>query len=243
MIVSCVFEKYFPPSRCLVTVATETFGVLIAENEEFLRLGQQDMLSDNTTFMVLGTAGDTEALLAQVRDQKPNIIVLSDALTEECDCATMVQALRELSPKSAIVLMLSTPSALWGALPAKADAYCDRNAQPQHFRAALHAVSRGERFISPNLCEYLLNGDGLSLMQAVVPKLCPHATSELQSLSRREREVMTLLSEGKSNETIAKELGLSIQTVKVHVKHILKKLKVSDRTQAVIKALKHGVVA
>jgi DNA-binding NarL/FixJ family response regulator len=237
---SCVF-RIFPSSRCLVTVATETFGVLIAETDDVLRRGQQDIVSTLSRFVVAGTAGDTEALLSTVREKKPSIIVINEQFNEHADFATMVEALRDLSPKSAIMVMLSTTNAFWHVLSAKADAYCDRDMRPEHFRAALDAVSHGHRYIAPNLSEYLLNGDGLPLLRAVVPKICPSAASELESLSRREREVMKLLSEGKSNETIAKELGLSIQTVKVHVKHILKKLKVTDRTQAVIKALKHGV--
>ena len=223
-----------------MTVATETFGVLIAEREDAFRLGQEDMVSAFSGFALVGTARDTDSFLSMVREEKPSIVVISEQFSDDSDCSAMVQAVREISPKSAIVVTLSRPSAFWNALTARAEAYCDRELRPDHFRAALHAVSNGGRYIAPNVCEYLLDGPGLALLQAVVPKVCPNAASELQSLSRREREVMNLLAEGRSNESIAKELRLSIQTVKVHVKHILKKLKVSDRTQAVIKALKHG---
>jgi DNA-binding NarL/FixJ family response regulator len=220
-----------------VHVATETFSVAIGESKEVMRLGQQQMAASAGDFQIVGSASDAESLLEIVRELRPHIVVLNDRLNGS-ELSETVNSLRSISPESAIMITLTSSDGLWTALQTKAKAYCDREGSAEHFKASLNAVSRGECYICPTLAEYLLHGDGYHLLQKIAPRVGPSGPSPLDSLSRREKEVIALLSEGHSNERIAQALGLSIQTVKVHVKHILKKLKVSDRTQAVIKALK-----
>jgi DNA-binding NarL/FixJ family response regulator len=219
--------------------ATEVTSVVVAESKEVMRLGQQQMAASAGHFDVVGAAGDVESLMKIVRETKPSIVVLNDRLSGAVLSAT-VHDIRTLSPSTSVIVTLSSPSGFWTALEAKAQAYCDREGTAEHFKASLNAVSQGQCYIAPTLSQYLLQGDGYKLLQNAIPRSNGNTPSALDSLSRREREVIGLLSEGHSNERIANALGLSIQTVKVHVKHILKKLQVSDRTQAVIKALKHG---
>lgn len=218
-------------------LATETFSVVIGETKEVMRLGQQQMTAAAGSFEVVGAASDAESLLELVREKQPGIVILNDHLTGG-ELGSTVKSIRSDSPDSLIIVTLTSPEGFWQAIETKAQAYCDREGSAENFKASLNAVSRGQCYIAPRLSEYLLQGDGYSMLQNVVPREEIPGPSELDSLSRREREVIHLLSEGYSNGKIAQLLGLSIQTVKVHVKHILKKLNVTDRTQAVIKALK-----
>lgn len=218
-------------------LATETFSVVIGETKEVMRLGQQQMAAAAGSFEVVGAASDAKSLLELVRAKQPNIVVLNDHLNGS-ELGSTVKSIRSESPGSLVIVTLTSPESFWLALETKAQAYCDREGSAENFKASLNAVSRGHCYIAPSLSEYLLQGDGYSMLQHAVPREETPGPSPLDSLSRREKEVIRLLSEGYSNGKIAQLLGLSIQTVKVHVKHILKKLNVTDRTQAVIKALK-----
>ncbi len=216
-------------------MATESVSVLVAEDKEVMRLGLQQMVSNCAEFHLVGTARDADTLLQMVKLYQPRILLLRNHLSG-IPLTEILSRSRELSPTTGVVVLLSQPEDFWSALEAKAQAYCLREASSGVFINAMKMVAAGKCSIGANLTAYLLQGDGHRVLQMIGPRLA--GPSDLDILSRREKQVIALLSEGQKNEQIAQTLGLSIQTVKVHVKHILKKLNVSDRTQAVIKALR-----
>lgn len=217
--------------------AIDTISIVIAEDKDVMQLGLNQLLSANARFQVIGTARDTTQLARIVATNAPRVLIVRDQLPGEPLC-DIVRQIRLLAPSVGILVLVSQPADFWQALECRADGYVLREVRADMLKQAVHQIASGHAFLGVAITDYLLHGDGLSLLQSVVPRL--ERSSALDSLSRREKEVIALLSEGHSNEQIAHALGLSIQTVKVHVKHILKKLKVSDRTQAVIKVLKRG---
>lgn len=216
-------------------MATELVSVLIAEDKEVMRLGLQQMIASSLQFHVVGSVRDADSLLEMMAVFKPRILLLPDHLPG-MSLVPLVRQAKELSPATGVVVLMSQPEEFWTALESKADAYCLREVSSDVLINALYAVAAEKCYIGANLTSYLLHGDGHRLLQLVGPRIA--RPSDLDILSRREKDVIALLSEGQKNEEIARSLGLSIQTVKVHVKHILRKLNVSDRTQAVIKALR-----
>jgi len=106
--------------------------------------------------------------------------------------------------------------------------YCTRNISIELLLLGIHSVEQGATFLCPLVRQRSLN--------------YKFRTDE-ELLSKREREVLKILATGRSNQQIADNLGISIETVKAHVKSVLSKLSVSDRTQAAIKAIKCGLIA
>jgi DNA-binding NarL/FixJ family response regulator len=115
--------------------------------------------------------------------------------------------------------------------------YCARDISSELLLLAIKAVENGAKFICPRLNEPQYKQSSAS---PKLPLLAPESSPEL---SPRELEVLLQVAAGASNQQIAATLGISIETVKAHVKHILSKLSVTDRTQAAIKAIELGIAA
>lgn len=213
----------------------DPISVVIAEDKEVMRLGLAQMVASSPKFSVVGVVTNADHLLHLVATDKPDVILLKNNLPGGTLTNTLRRA-REISPHTVAIVLLAQPEEFWAVLDSKAQGYCMREVPASSLQEAISSVALGRCYIGTLLASYLLRGDGQRLLQTVVPRV--GRPSALDSLSRREKDVIALLSEGQTNEEIAQTLKLSIQTVKVHVKHILKKLKVSDRTQAAIKALK-----
>jgi two-component system, NarL family, response regulator LiaR len=121
---------------------------------------------------------------------------------------------------------------VFGAVRAGAAGYLLKDTQPAELLAGIRAVAAGQGQLSPAVAARLLEemaGDG------------PPAGGDSPALTAREREVLGLIARGRSNKRIALELGMAEKTVKTHVGHILAKLGVSDRTQAALWAVRHGL--
>jgi len=119
------------------------------------------------------------------------------------------------------------------AIRSGAAGYLLKDAEPAEIARAIRAARAGKTIIDPSVAS--------RLVQAIADGASPLAGADL--LTRREREVLELIARGRSNKRIALELGISEKTVKTHVGHLLAKLGVSDRTQAALLAVEHGLVA
>lgn len=212
-----------------------TIDVFIAEDKDVIRAGLRQLVSTIEGCTVVGDAVDGDSAWTRIVNLRPAVVLMKDALPG-MDGITLCQRIKRELPNVGVVMMLGSPNDFWPALNARADAYFFREVPISILEPAIRTVAEGGAYLGSFVADYLLRGDGYNTLKLVAGRRTEG--SDLGSLSKREHEVLGLLAEGNSNEQIANVLGLSIQTVKVHVKHILKKLKVSDRTQAVIKALK-----
>ena len=170
---------------------------------------------------VVGTASSGEGLLARLDEWRPEILVQDLLLPGGMDgVETTRRVLRKAPGTKVIVLTASTDEArMMGALRAGAVGYVRKDAEPETLLAAVRAVARGKSYYD-------------------VP-----AMGAAEDLTARERDVLRLVALGRSNKEIADELGIGDETVKTHVANVLGKLMAENRAQAVVQALKRGLVA
>jgi DNA-binding NarL/FixJ family response regulator len=153
-----------------------------------------------------------------------------------------VSAMRELrhrggrAAKARVIVLTSflDDDRLLPALESGAAGYLLKNSQPVELARAVRAAHAGEAIIDPTAAARLVS--------ALSRDRGSSGASALDQLTNREREVLTLIAQGRANKRIALELGISEKTVKAHVGHVLAKLGVADRTQAALLAVQHGLV-
>jgi two-component system, NarL family, response regulator LiaR len=219
------------------SVAQGAMTALIADDKEIMRIGFRELLTQSVGYQHIAEVADGWAAVEKALALRPGIAVVKRDLPG-LDGVAVVQEIKRVAADIPVLLVLTSVEQFWPALGSDADGYIVRDLCTGVFCDAVRTVAAGRKYLGPAVCEHLLKGQGLSAMRVAAAHL--HGAPGLETLSPREKDVLRLMTEGQSNELIAGSLGLSIQTVKVHVKHILRKLKVSDRTQAVIKALRNG---
>ncbi len=199
--------------------------VLIVDDHFVVRSGLAASLELDDTIEVVGEAERGEDVVAACRRLRPNV-VLMDFQLPGMSGADATAALREIDP-NARVLIFSTfarDDEVQTALDAGALGYLQKSASRDELLAALRQVARGVRSLPPEVARRLA---ALRLGPAITP---------------REREILALIAAGRANKEIASELGVSEDTVKRHVSHILEKLDVNDRAQATAEAIRRGII-
>jgi DNA-binding NarL/FixJ family response regulator len=220
----------------MVMSANHKFSILIADDKQIILLGLRELLRQLSDCTVISEARNGTAALTITLAHEPDIVFLKYDLPE-LDGVKVCQRIKRKLPRTKVVLLLAAVNDFWSALESGADAYLLREQLSDIVPALVQCLTTGGAFIGPTLAAYLLKGDGLARLRAAAdsPK---NAIFSSDNLTNREKDVLNLLVEGLSNQKIAEKLSLSPQTVKVHVRHILKKLAVTDRTQAVLKVLR-----
>lgn len=210
--------------------------VLIVDDQELVRAGLRGILRPRYGFDVIGECGDGAMVPAAVASLRPDV-VLMDVRMPTVDGVTATKALRR-APDSPPVLMLTTfddDEALAGALRAGASGFLLKGIPTDDLQRAVRTVAEGGAWLDP-----AVTGRVLSTYRTAVPGRAD--TAGLDTLTAREREVLTLIGTGRSNAEIAAELVLGEGTVKTHVNHLFTKLQLRDRAAAVVFAFDSGVV-
>jgi DNA-binding NarL/FixJ family response regulator len=212
--------------------------VLIAEQSELLRAGLSGLIAQ-MSFCQLASAvnftGSIANLHTEAAGASADVILIGDHTYQVASGNNDGGAVSNYK-RMPLIVLLSDPDMFWMTIESRADGYCLTETNSKVLEAAIKIVADGGAFIGRDLAGYLLHGDGwakLCRLRPIGDKL-----STFSMLSAREREILLLASEGRNNNQIALRLGLKPQTVKAHMNRVLKKLSVSDRTQAVIKALR-----
>ena len=151
------------------------------------------------------------------------------------------RAIRSSHPIIKIIMISShnTEKIIRDSLFAGANGYCLKDIDDDRLITAIHTVARGDFWIDASIANSVL---GLLPSAGKAGSGWPHDKSNHFDLSEREIQVLTLIVEGKTNQTIATELHLSIDTIKNHLKTIMDKLSVSDSTQAAVKAIREQII-
>jgi DNA-binding NarL/FixJ family response regulator len=210
--------------------------VLIVDDQELVRAGLRGILRPRYGFDVIGECGDGAMVPAAVASLRPDV-VLMDVRMPTVDGVTATKALRR-APDSPPVLMLTTfddDEALAGALRAGASGFLLTGIPTDDLQRAVRTVAEGGAWLDP-----AVTGRVLSTYRTAVAGRAD--TAGLETLTAREREVLTLIGTGRSNAEIAAELVLGEGTVKTHVNHLFTKLQLRDRAAAVVFAFDSGVV-
>lgn len=207
--------------------------ILVADHHSLFRDGLASLL-ESAGFRVVGQVGDGAAAIAAAVQLRPDVILLDAALPE----LSGLEALRRLRaewPEAVVVILTSAEDdgELLEAVEAGARGYLSKNLKADEFIAMLRGLERGEAAMTRHT-----TGRLLAAMTA------PHRRQGhfANGLTERELELLQLLAEGRSNKDIALALALSENTVKYHIKNILQKLSVHNRTEAAAHAVRTGLV-
>ncbi|MPZ72272.1 MAG: response regulator [Nitriliruptorales bacterium] len=214
--------------------------VVIADDEALVHAGLRMILDAQDDIEVVGEAADGGEACRVVRDTAPDVALI-DVRMHPMDGLEATRRLQPGRPGIARVLVLTTfdlDEYVFEAMRAGASRFLLKTTPPADLAAAVRAVARGEASLSPTITRRLIER---FLQRAVA--MPPAAATRLQRLTERERDVLGLVARGLSNSEIAASLFLSEATVKTHVNHLLAKLEVRDRVQAVVFAYESGFVA
>jgi len=211
--------------------------VLIADDQALVRGGFRMILDAQKDVEVVGEASDGREALAQARELDPDV-VLMDIRMPELDG---LEATRQLvsGDGSARVLMLTTfdlDEYVYEAMKAGASGFLLKDVRPEQLAEAVRVVAAGDSLLAPTITQRLI----AEFVRRPPPG--SGAPTELSELTERELEVLKLIARGLSNGEIASELFVSEATVKTHVTHVLSKLELRDRVQAVVLAYESGLV-
>lgn len=199
--------------------------VMVCEDHAIVREGVVSLLEANDDFQVIAEAGDGQSALELFRKQPPDV-TLVDLRMPKLDGVEVIRTLRREFPGSRFLVLTTydTEDDITRALQAGASGYLLKGANRATLRDAIRLVHAGRRYIPAEIADRLIPG-----VAAV-------------ELTDRELEVLRRIAEGLSNREISEQLGISESTVKTHVNHLLNKMGVTDRTKALVLALKRGLV-
>jgi two-component system, NarL family, response regulator LiaR len=206
---------------------------VIADDHAVVRQGLRTFLELQAEIEVVGEAGDGEEALAAVERLSPDV-VLMDLVMPGLSGIEAIERIRERRPAVRVIVLTSfgDDEKVFAAVRAGAAGYLLKDVQPQELVTAIVRAHRGEALLHPAVAA--------RLMEEFVVDGGRRASGDL--LTPREHEVLGLIARGMSNKVIARELGVAERTVKTHVSNILGKLRLTDRTQAALYAVREGLV-
>jgi len=219
--------------------------LVIVDDHELAREGLRDMLADEPSIEVVGEAANGREALAACSRLRPDLILM-DVRMPEMDGLTATQEIKQKYPKISILMvtMHENTDYLLEALRAGAAGYVLKDAPQHEVITAVQRVLEGESPLDQELAARLLlrlatkEGGQSNALRGLRVRGEPY----VEPLTPRELEVLELLRLGRTNRQIAQDLVISPGTAKNHVEHIIAKLGVSDRTQAVVQALELGIL-
>ena len=205
--------------------------LVVVDDHALFRAGLVSLLTSIPEFEIVGEAGDGRQALAVVREEKPDVVLL-DVNMPVMGGVEMVEALQENDRPRILMLTISKHDEdLFGAIAAGADGYLLKDAEPDELRRAINLVADGKSVLSPEVTSRVLKV--VSSSHGIPPDV---------ALSKREMDVLKCLAKGMTSAQIAKNLFISENTVKTHVRHILEKLEASNRAEAVSRAIQLGII-
>jgi NarL family two-component system response regulator LiaR len=212
--------------------------VLIVDDHRLLREGVRTYLELHDDIEVVGEAGDGAAAVELVARLHPDV-VLMDLVMPGLDGVTATRRVVELGTGAKVIVLTSFAGddQVFPAIQAGATSYLLKDVSPEEMVASIRATHRGEPRLHPDVARKLM-----AAMRDTPADTGAKGSEKMDELTEREREVVRLVAQGRSNHDIAAEFVISEKTVKAHVSHALTKLGLNDRTQLAIYAIKHGFV-
>jgi DNA-binding NarL/FixJ family response regulator len=218
-------------------------SLFIAEDQEVTRRGLCAVLGETEHINVVGSCANGTEALEKILALKPRVALI-DMTLPGLDGATITSLIKEQLPEMRVIMYSADGSDenVQLALTAGVDAILLKGTSIRLLINAIKAVHAGATWLDPTVAQRALKfaADAYNRQHNwSAPARLPAKTS----LSRRESQILSLVAAGQPNSEIAEGLGLSVETVKTHVRHIMEKMAVSSRTEAAIKAIKMGISA
>lgn len=206
--------------------------VLLIDDHEMVRLGVSSYLSIQSDIKVVGEAANGLDGYKRALELKPDVILM-DLVMDVMDGIESTKKILKEWPEAKIIIVTSfiDDEKVYPAIEAGAAGYLLKTSSAKDIANAVRSAFAGNKVLEPEVTNKMME-------RLTQPK--KHTLHE--DLTNREKEILLLISEGKSNQEIADDLFITLKTVKTHVSNILSKLDVEDRTQAAIYAFKHGIV-
>lgn len=208
--------------------------LVLVDDHRVVRQGLRSYLESFGDVVVVGEAASGEALLQKLEEWLPAVVVMDLLMPGGMDGIEATRRVRTLSPQTQVVVLtaFTDDARVTAALRAGAIGYVRKDADPELLLTAVRAAARGQSILDPSVAG--------SVLQDLL-----HSQERLpgNELTEREMEVLRQLANGRTNKEIAAALTIGEETVKTHVGNILAKLQLAHRTQAVIYALKEGLIS
>ncbi len=211
----------------------ESIRVLIVDDHPIVRQGLATVLEQQEDIAVVGHAADGVEAVAQARDLLPDIILMDLQMPQMDGVEAIARILGdEVATNIIILTTYATDDYIFRGIEAGARGYLLKDSPPDEVVKAIRTVHRGDSLIEPRVAGRLL--DRLGQLS--------HPPAPESVLSKREIEVLQLMSTGAANKDIASQLLIGQSTVKTHIVRIFSKLGVNGRTEAVSEAVKKGII-
>ena len=217
-----------------------TTRVLLVDDQQLVRIGFRMILEGEDDIEVVGEAADGKQAIEAATRLRPDIIVMDIRMPVLDGIEATRRLVRDRALPDARVLVLTTFDAdenVVEALRAGASGFLLKDVTPGDFVAAIRTIARGDALLAPAVTRRLLDRFADRL-----PPVTSERSDRLRELTDRELEVLALIARGLSNREIADRLVVAEPTVKTHVSHVLDKLELRDRAQAVVLAYEVGLV-
>jgi DNA-binding NarL/FixJ family response regulator len=211
--------------------------VLVADDQELVRAGFCVIL-EAAGFTVVGEAADGAAAVALAASERPDVVLMDVRMPvmDGLEATRRIAASGADAPKVVILTTFDLDDYVYEALRAGASGFLLKDAPRADLAAAIRVAAAGDALLAPSVTRRLIEAF------AARPAAVAPSPSRLASLTPRERDILMLVARGRSNTEIAGDLVVSEATVKTHVGHLLAKLGLRDRVQAVILAYETGAI-
>lgn len=200
-------------------------SILIVDDHAMVRLGLEQIIARQTDLVYCGSCDNGAAAIDAVAEEMPDVVLL-DYRLPDLDAIAVTERLKDRHPNLKIIIFsaFEGEEIVWKAYHAGVSGYISKNEGAEMTLRAIRAVVAGECYFPPDVQRKIRTREARN------------------TLTRREQEVLELLAAGMSNKEITDRLSVSATTIRHHVSSVLAKLEVVDRTQAVIVAVRRGIV-
>ena len=217
-------------------MSDESIKILIVDDSKLTRVGLRATFKSLENMEILGEAENGRQGIEMASQLKPDIILM-DIGMPILDGIQATKQINELKLKSKIIMLTSHDGdqEVFDAFTAGANSYCMKDIEPEMLATVIKSTYEGASWLDPRIAKIVLQNFGGGAKSS-------EKKSEESPLTEREIDVLHLIARGYSNSEISKELCISMNTVKTHIRNIFHKLEVEDRTQAAMKAVRQEII-
>ncbi|MBA0885205.1 response regulator transcription factor [Flavobacterium undicola] len=219
---------------------SQTIRVVLADDHFFVRDGIKSLLESEKNIVVVGEATDGLEALEVVTATKPDLLIVDIRMPHHTGIEVVEKLRDQNNPVKIIVLsMHESEEYVLKSIKAGADGYLLKGSSKEEFLKALHSVANGGKYFTGDISSILINQLTSTATSSLEPK--PSLSEDL-TITKREKEILTLLLSGKGNKEIAEALEISKRTAEVHRFNLMKKLKVKNLMELSNKATEYSLI-